>query len=117
MQIVTYRQESGSQESLDNFLDLYFTIQMKYFASDLLLEGLSAADITEAVNRAIAAAASGGLEVRRHFNLTYSQLDGVLVKDCQLSRLGYSLVMLNARPGHPKVGELQLRVLRHFLQK
>jgi hypothetical protein len=116
MELVIYHKEYNSSESLDNFLDLYFNKEMKYFAGDLLKEGLSPADIKEAIQRAIAAGGAAGLEIRKHFAPVYSQVNGELIYDCKLSRLGYAMVLLNARPELPIVGEWQLKVLNHFLQ-
>ena len=116
MELIIYHKEYESSESLENFLDLYFTKRMEYFAGDLLKDGLSPSDIKEAIQRAMEAGRAAGLEIRKHFAPIYSQINGGLVFDCKLSRLGFAMVLLNARPEIPIVGEWQLKVLKHFLQ-
>jgi hypothetical protein len=115
MELIIYHKEYDSSESIENFLDLHFNKGMEFFAGDLLKEGLSPSDIKEAIQRAMAAAGAAGLEIRKHFAPVYSQLNGGLIYDCKLSRLGYAMVLLNARPELPIVGEWQLKVLNHFL--
>ena len=116
MELIIFQKESGFSESFENFLDLYLNKEMKYFASDLLEEGLSPADIRAAILRALTAGKAGGLEIRKHFSLVYSQKNGALIYDCKLSSLGYAMVLLNAPPEFPIVGEWQLKVLRHFIK-
>jgi len=112
MELIVYQQERYLQESLANFLDLYYSSQMKYLASDLLSEGLSPVDITDAIRRAMTACKTAELEMRQHFAPFYTQqLNGVLIKDCKLSRLGYGLVMLNANVHVPAVVKWQLKAL------
>ena len=117
MELIIYHKEYNSNDSLENFLDLFFNREMEYFAGDLLKEGFSPSDIKEAVKRAIAAGGAAGLEIRKHFAPVYSQVNEGLIYDCKLSRLGYAMVLLNARPELPIVGEWQLKILRHFLMQ
>lgn len=114
-QVIIYHDEPDSFESLEDFLDMYFHSQMKYFASDLLKEGFSTTDIRDAVSRAMTAGKTTGLNLRSHFALVYTDVDGTLVKDCKLSRLGYALLLLNAKPEIPMVGRWQMKILEQFL--
>ncbi len=116
MEVVIYRHKSDLQESLDNFLDQYFSSQLKFFASDLLDEGLTPYAISEAIDRAIVAAKTSGLEIRAHFIPLYTQSNGRLVKDCKLSHLGYALVLLNADVQVPIVAKWQVKLLQDFLK-
>jgi len=116
-QIIVCHQKSDLQESLDNFLDLYYSSRMKYFASDLLQEGLSPYDISKAIDKAMTAAQAGGVEVRRHFTPMYTQTESGLLKDCKLSRLSYALVLLNADGQIPIVARWQLRLVSEFLKQ
>ena len=115
MAIIVYHENYDLQESLDNFLNLHFSSQMKYFASDLLEKGLSPTEVSRAIRRAMVAAESGGLELRKHFQLTYTERGGVLLKDCKLSDLGYAMVLLNAPAENPIAGKWQLKVLSKML--
>ena len=117
MELTIYNREYNSIDSIENFLDLYFNREMEFFADDLLKEGLSPSDIKEAIQRAMAAGRAAGLEIRKHFAPVYCQINGTLLYDCKLSRLGYAMVLLNARPELPIVGEWQLKILRHFLMQ
>lgn len=100
---------------LDGFLDTIFGTQMKFFASDLLSQGLSTEEIMEAVKRAVAAARTSGVPVRQHFQLLYTQTRDGMVRDCKLTRFGYALTLLNAEPSARVVADFQLKLLRHLL--
>jgi hypothetical protein len=108
-------QKYDLEESLENFLNLHYGGQMKYFASDLLDNGLSPQAITNAVRRAMLAARSAGLNVREHFFLVYTERNGEVMRDCKLSQMGYALVMLNADVRNDNVAKWQVKILEYFL--
>ena len=114
MEIVVYKKEYDSSTSVDNFLDFYYGLQMKYLASELLPKGLSALQIAEAVLRAIKIGTSSGMEIREHFMPVFSDFNGEIISDCKLSKLAYGLVLLNASPQLSVVGAWQVRVLKKF---
>lgn len=114
--MIIFHQERDQNEAIDNFLDLYFSRHLKYLSSDLLKEGLSAADISKAVRKAMIACKTGGMDIRQHFLPVYTQVDGILFNDCKLSRLGYALILLNADVNVPIVAKLQLSVLNELLE-
>lgn len=116
MEVIIYHESYDMNESLDNFIDLLNGSQMKYFASDLLEEGLSYSEIKEATTRAIRVAKSSGIYVRQHFMPVYSQTSEGIMRDCKLSRLGYAMVLMNASPNLPVVGNWQVRVLTKFFE-
>ena len=115
MNMIVYQEVYELEESLDNFLDLLFSEQMGYFASDLLKNDLTPTEITDAVRKAMTAAKSAGLNLRRHFHLRYSDYRGALIKDCKLSRFAYALVLLNLDVRKPFVAKWQVKVLERFL--
>lgn len=115
-ELTLFHDHYASNDSLDQFLDVLFYREMKYFASDLLEKGLSPEEIQQAVNRAMLAGKTAGLVIRQHFTIVYTQFQGGLLKDCKLSKLGYALVLLNARPSSPVVANWQLQVLDHFFK-
>lgn len=115
MNLIIFHEEQALEESLDHFLNLYYSGQMNYFASDLLEKGLSYADIKKGIQKALIAAESAGIELRKHFQLTYTQRSGALISDCKLSKLGYAMVLLNAPAENPVVAQWQIKVLNNFL--
>jgi hypothetical protein len=115
MNLIIFHEKQDIQESLDNFLDLYYNSQMSYFASDLMEKGLSHTDIKKGIGKAMVAAESAGIDLRKHFQLTYTQRNGSLISDCKLSKLGYAMVLLNAPIENPVVARWQVKVLNNFL--
>ncbi|MFT5166714.1 MAG: hypothetical protein ACI8P3_001946 [Saprospiraceae bacterium] len=115
MSLIIFHEKQEVQESLDNYLDLYYNRQMNYFASDLLEKGLSHTDLKKGISKAMMAAESAGMELRKHFQLTYTQRGGSLISDCKLSKLGYAMVLLNAPVENPVVARWQVKVLNNFL--
>lgn len=98
-------------ESFSDFLDSLRARSMNYLASSLLEEGLSPRDIVEAVRRATTVCRTGGLPVEEHFKPVYSSYRGSLVRDCKLSRIGFLLTAINARPDHDLTARWQIRLL------
>lgn len=115
MNLIIFHEKQDIQESLDNFLDVYYNSQMSYFASDLMEKGLSLIDIKKGVSKAIMASKSAGIDIRKHFQLTYTQRNGALISDCKLSKLGYAMVLLNAPVENPVVARWQVKILNNFL--
>ena len=116
MELIIYQETYDAEESLDNFLDLFYSSQMKYFASDLLEAGLSPLDIREALKRAMTIGRTSGLEIRQHFAPVYTQSKGQIFKDCKLSKLGYAMILMNARPDKKVVSDWQINVLKSYLE-
>jgi hypothetical protein len=116
MAIIIHHSEYAVDNSIENFLDLFYSKGMKYFASDLLQKGFSTKDIQDAIKRAVTVGRTSGMEIRKHFAPVYTQIDGQLVNDCKLTRMGYALVILNARPGLKATSEWQLKVLENFFE-
>lgn len=116
MKIVIIKKENDLEESLVDFRDLFFSRQMKYLASDLLNEGLSPAEISHAVKKAMKSCRTAELEIRQHFIPVYTQVDEMLVSDCKLSRLGYGLVLMNAEVNIPIAAHWQIKVMSDFLK-
>lgn len=114
--LILFQSNYDTNESFDQFLDVLFYREMKYFASDLLEKGLSPEDIQQAVSRAMLVGKTAGLNIRKHFTIVYTQFQGALMKDCKLSKLGYAMVVLNARASSPLVANLQVQVLDHFFK-
>ncbi|WP_158976449.1 hypothetical protein [Cellulophaga sp. L1A9] len=117
MQISIYQQENRTADTIDNFMEFYYGLRMHFFASDLLYQGLSPKQISDAVTKAMSIAKSSKLNLREHFRPVFSSMANEVISDCKLSRLGYGLVLLNAETKLSVVGEWQLKVLEHFLGK
>ena len=116
MEVIIYHEKYNREEALDNFIDVLYSNQMKYLASDLLKEGFSPSDIRSAVQRAISVGKSSDLDLRQHFSPIYTQSADQVIRDCKLSKLGYALVLLNAPAENPLVGNWQLKILKKYFE-
>lgn len=114
MKVVVFNQSSAYDNSIDDFVSIAYTSQMKYLASDLLEKGLTAREITTAVRRAMLVAKSAGLNLRLHFAPIYTHTMSGTVRDCKLSKMAYGLVLMNANPQNETVGKWQLKVLETY---
>lgn len=117
MNVVTYQQESNLHMSLSNFLDLLFASKMKFLSSDLLYEGMSIIEIQSAVKKAMVVCKMAKLELRKHFLPVYTEIEGTLIKDCKLSRMGYGLVLLNIQKPNITSAMWQINVLQEFFNR
>lgn len=115
MELIIYNREYNISDALYNFMDLYYSINMKYLASDLLNKGLSPKQITDAVAMAIKVASSSGIETYKHFLPVYSSIDQEIIQDCKLSHLSYALVLMNVDANLSAVGEFQIDVIKGYL--
>jgi hypothetical protein len=115
MQITMYNSEHQNADSIENFMEFYYGLRMNYFASDLLYNGLSPKQISEAITKAMNVAKSSKLNLREHFRPVFSSIANEVISDCKLSRLGYGLVLMNAETKLSVVGKWQLKVLARFL--
>ena len=115
-QITIYKREYDPIGAIDDFMGFYYSLNMKFLASDLLKDGLTPFAIEKAFMRATKIARSSGIEVQKHFMPVYIELNKTIVKDCKLSKLGYAMVLLNADPEYAVVGQWQLKVLKEFIK-
>ena len=116
MELVIYSERYYVADAVQNFMDFYYAINMKYLASDLLDKGLSPKQITAAVAMAIKVANSSGIENYKHFMPVFSGINHEILQDCKLSDLGYLLVLINADVNLPIVGKFQVDVLKKYLE-
>lgn len=93
------------------FINNYYSSGLRYRASDLISIGLSPHDLEVALRRAMTTCRVAGKQIRKHFLPIYTSIGGKLVRDCKLSRLAYTLVLLNANVQNPSVARFQLKVL------
>jgi hypothetical protein len=114
MEVLVYKKEYNFSPNLDNFLDFYYGLQMNYLASDFLQKGLSVQQIQDAVLKAIKIGTSSGIKIRKHFMPVFTEVNGEIINDCNLSKLAYGLVLLNANPELSIVGAWQVSVLKKF---
>lgn len=114
MELTIYNKRPAEADAIHNFMDFYYSSQMRYLASDLLTKGLSPEQITEAVILAVRIAKSTNLDTRKHFMPVYSALPQGIVKDCKLSQLGFGLVLINANPNLSVVGDFQIKILKNY---
>ena len=115
MKLILYTNKYDGSDAIHNFMDFYYSINMKYLASDLLKKGLSPEQITDAVAMAVKIANSSGIEGNKHFMPVFSGIDKEIIQDCKLSQLAFGLVLMNADASLPVVGEFQVDVLKKYV--
>ncbi|MFD1553361.1 hypothetical protein DNU06_06765 [Putridiphycobacter roseus] len=115
MELLIYRKEYDRSDAMDSFFDSYYSLGMKFLASDLLDQGLAPAQISAAIIKAMKVTRSSGLEIRQHFKPVFSYRNNELIRDCKLSKMGYGLVILNADIDLSIVGKLQVSMMNRFL--
>ncbi len=115
MELIIYSPREEESSTFSDFLDGLRSRQLTYLASGLIEEGLGPRDIVEAVRRATTACRTAGLEVNEHFKPVYSSYRGSLVRDCKLSRFGYYLTIINARPDSEMTAHWQYKLLEDLL--
>jgi hypothetical protein len=89
-----------------------------FTAASLTNMGFESMDeIAQAVERAITICNCNGLSVTEHFKTVYiSDHDSHTVRrDWKLSKLGYTLVMMNGSCENPVVGRLQIEMLKKYM--
>jgi hypothetical protein len=76
-------------------------------------------EIEQAVDRAITICCNNGLSLEEHFKTIYiSDRDNHSVsRDWKLSRLAYTLVLININSDNPLIGRMQLELLNAYLEK
>ncbi|WP_281542232.1 hypothetical protein [Maribacter aestuarii] len=104
-------------DSIENFMDFYYSLRLRFLASDLLYKGLTPKQISDAVLKAVNVGKSSGMNIRAHFKPVFSSIEKEIITDCKLSRLGYGLVLMNAETKLSVVGKWQLEVLEDYLAK
>ncbi|NJB72222.1 hypothetical protein GGR42_002713 [Saonia flava] len=117
MEIAIFTKEYKTSDSIANFMDFYYSLRMRYLASDFLDKGLSPKQITDGVVQAMRAGRSSGIDLRQHFMPIFSGMNKEIIRDCKLSRLGYALVLMNADARLTEVGKWQLEVLKNYFNK
>jgi hypothetical protein len=117
MELIIYTGERETSDTIQNFMDFYYGLKMKYLASDLLKKGLSLEQISDALKLAVKVASSSGVGVYKHFMPIYSSINREIIKDCKLSTLGYGLVLMNANPNLSVVGDFQVNILKDFYRE
>jgi hypothetical protein len=105
---------SGVVEDAMNDQNLVFT------ANSLLDIGFSSTvEIDEAIHRARAVCNNSGLPLHLHFKSIYISDDGhhTVQREWKLSRLAYTLVILNGSSENPLVARLQMTILNTYLSE
>ena len=116
MEISIFNSDNRAIDSIANFVDFYYSFRLKHLASDLLEQGLSPEQITEAVVKAMTVGKSSGLEIDQHFRPVFTGIEKQVVSDCKLSHLAYGLVLMNADVELPVVGDFQVSVLQQYIR-
>ncbi len=116
MDITIFSKEYRQADSIANFMDFYNALRLKYLASDLLAQGLSPKQISEAVVKAVNVGKASGLNMHQHFWPIFSGIEKEIISDCKLSHLAYCLVLMNADVKLRVVGDFQVSVIQQYLE-
>lgn len=115
MELIIYTESYETPDTIENFKNFYYSLKMKYLASDLLKKGLSPKQITDAVSQAIKVANASGIKAYKHFMPVFSGMHQGVIQDCKLSKLAYGLVLMNADASLSVVSGFQVDVIRKYL--
>ncbi|MFA0960502.1 hypothetical protein AB9P05_01720 [Roseivirga sp. BDSF3-8] len=99
------------QEALDNH-ELRFTSRnLQEFGFDTYGE------LSQAINRAMQVCALSGMPVDKHFRCVYlsDEVSKTVCQDWKLSKLAYTLVLLNGKPENPMTSRMQVELVRHYV--
>ena len=115
MAIVAYYNTSINDQPFEDFDKLFYGSQMQHLASDLLSNGLSSFEITEALNRAMTCLRLNNIQLKKHLIPIYTSINGEVFKDCKMSDFGYAMLIINADPSNIVIAELQLNIVSKYL--
>lgn len=117
MEVIVYQKQYKNNNTIDNFINSIYHLGMKHLASDLLVKNLSPEDIKTAVKKAILASENSGLDAKKHFQPIISVSENTSFLDCRLSRLGYTMVLLNVEPKNEFIANFQVQIAKQVLNK
>ena len=110
--------QASSRSVLDEFMEALTDQELHFMASTLEDVGFEPSEeITHAVERAMRICNNCGVPVREHFKTIYiaDEAQHTVKKDWKLSKLAYSLTMLNGATDNPIVGRIQLEMLSRYI--
>ncbi|SDE43868.1 hypothetical protein SAMN05421636_10568 [Pricia antarctica] len=116
MKITLFTKEYRHADSIAHFMDFYYSLQLRHLASDLLNQGLTPKQISDAVVKAMGIGKASGMDLRQHFRPVFSGIEKEIISDCKLSHLAYGLVLMNADTELSIVGNFQVSVLAQYLR-
>lgn len=114
MDIIVYDKWYDKNDAIEHFLDVFYSKNLTFLASDLLDKGVELNDLQQSLKKAIIAAKTLDLNISHHFKPVYTHKNNLLLKDFKLSKLGFVLVMLNANPNNVLIANLQLALAKMF---
>ncbi len=99
----------ATPDELDDFVNMYHTIHLKYNTQHLLLAGLKSDEINTAVNRAMIVCKLNGVDTREHFKSVYvfDSVKNMVYYDWRMTRQGFALVIMNAPSENTTVARWQ----------
>lgn len=115
MELTLFISNFRPADSIANYMDYYYSLQMKHLASDLLHHGLDPKQISDAVLKAINVARASGLELHHHFKPVFSGIEKEIICDCKLSHLALGLVLMNADVSLTVVSDFQVSILQSYM--
>jgi hypothetical protein len=114
MGIVVYQKWYNKGDAIEHFIDMFYTKNLTFLASDLLDKGVELKDLNKSLNKAMTAAKTLDLEISHHFKPIYTQKNNHILEDFKLSKIGFVLVMINCNPKNKLIANLQLSLAKMF---
>jgi hypothetical protein len=109
-----------STPELDSFIEALRDRELSFKASGLIEARINTYEaLQHVVHRAMKICTIAGIDVSEHFKRIYvsdSNREHV-AQDWMLSKFAYILVLLNCNPANPTVGEIQIQLIRNFVQR
>ena len=113
--MIIFQKQYPNNDAVQGFINSVYQKSMTYLASDLLEKNVRPEDIKLAVKKAILSIEKAGINSKKHFLPVISVKNGESFLDCRLSKLGYSLVLLNAEPKSEYIANFQVKVANQIL--
>jgi hypothetical protein len=115
MEVIVFQRQYSNSDAVQGFINSVYQKGMTRLASDLLANNVHPDDIKLAVKKAILSIEKAGINSKKHFQPVISVKNGESFLDCRLSKLGYSLVLLNAEPKSEYIANFQVKVANQIL--
>jgi hypothetical protein len=117
MEVIIYKKQYPKNDAIQGFIDSVYQKDMTHLASDLLVNGVHSEDIKFAVKKAILAIEKAGINSKKHFQPIVSVKKDETFLDCRLSKLAYSLVLLNTEPKSQYIANFQVNLAQRLINK
>jgi hypothetical protein len=115
MEVIVFQKQYPNNDAVQSFINSVYQKGMTRLASDLLANNVQPDDIKLAVKKAILSIEKAGIDSKKHFQPVISVKKGQSFLDCRLSKLGYSMVLLNAEPKSEYIANFQVNLANQVI--